>query len=158
MLYSEYITKAKSFCILINEENNMAYLIPDYRYILLLSGMKLSDVTDFPDLTMDIVGENLKLEVEAYNIRNDNARVFIDELRSLFTSVLSPLAVNEQNEIVHILLQQMQQQNERQQQNAKTQSKSTKKMPDVQAPNDIVEITNYMNLSKKNVKQQIDVC
>ena len=87
MLYSEYITKAKSICITINESNDIAYLLPDYRYILHLAGMDLKDVTDFPDVTMDIVGENLRLEAEAYNKKHENMHLFIDGIENFIASV-----------------------------------------------------------------------
>ena len=146
MLYSEYISKAKNVCILINETNNMAYLSPDYRYILYLAGMDLKDVTDFPDVTMDIVGENLKLEVEAYNKKNENVRSFIENLETFIASVVIPLQTSDQNEIIEMLLTkakglirdnstQVQQKNEK----------------SFESSDDIIQMKNYINFQKKNV-------
>ena len=112
MLYSEYISKAKSICIAVNETNNTAYLSPDYRYILHLAGMNLTDVSDFPGVTMDVVGENLKLEAEAYNKRYENVRSFIDNIEEFIASIVVPLQETDQNEIIKLLLEKAQSINE----------------------------------------------
>lgn len=150
MLYSEYITKAKSICIMINDSNNIAYLLPDYRYILHLAGMDLSNVTDFPDVTMDVVGENLKLEVEAYNKKRENVRQFIDVLQSFIGTVIVPIAADEQNSIIQTMMD-----------NLKTavrqQSQSQLQQPEQQQPatenkdENIVQIAKYINFQKKDV-------
>lgn len=146
MLYSEYISKAKNICILINETNNMAYLSPDYRYILYLAGMDLKDVTDFPDVTMDIVGENLKLEVEAYNKKNENIRSFVENLETFIASVVIPLQTLDQNEIIEMLLTKAK--DLIRDNSTQVQQKTEKSF---ESSDDIIQMKNYINFQKKNV-------
>lgn len=146
MLYSEYISKAKNICILINETNNVAYLSPDYRYILYLAGMDLKDVTDFPDATMDIVGENLKLEVEAYNKRHENLHSFVDNLENFIASFVVPLLETDQNEIIDMFLKRAQDvmkvSNEKQTEiDTNSQDKNES----------IVKMQDYINFQKKKI-------
>lgn len=146
MLYSEYISKAKNICIFVNETNNIAYLSPDYRYILYLSGLDIKDVTDFPDATMDIVGENLKLEVEAYNKKNENIHSFVENLETFIASVVIPLQTSDQNEIIEMLLTKAK--GLIRDNSAQVQQKTEKSF---ESNDDIIQMKNYINFQKKNV-------
>lgn len=144
MLYSEYITKAKSICISISDNNGIAYLLPDYKYILYLAGLNLTDVSDFPNVTMDDVGENLRLEVEAYNKQNENLRPFIERIEELIASIVVPLQTTDQNDIVQYLLSQV---------NFPANKPDTKQQEE-QLPNqnnEIIKMQNYINFKKKEI-------
>lgn len=158
MLYSEYIQKAKAMCLAIDDINNMAYLLPDYRYILHLSGMKLEDVTDFPGVTPEIVAENLKLEADGYNARNNMVPGIAAWLRETILDVLSPIAAQEQDELIKNLVEYMKATADKKEAEAKADEAKAKAadaiakvQEDQKAPvNDkIAELGALINFSKK---------
>ena len=145
MLYSEYISKAKSMCIAIDDVNNVAYLLPDYRYILNLSNLKLSDVTDFSDVTPEIVADNLKAEVTAYNSRHNMVPGIAEWLRETILTTLSPLAIEEQNKLVANIIDYMKA-------NAKPAEpvQENNSVPETNSnTGKILQMDSYMNFSKK---------
>ena len=158
MLYSEYIQKAKNMCLAIDDVNNVAYLIPDYRYILHLSGMKIEDITDFPGVTPEIIAENLKLEADGYNARNNMGPGLAAWLRETILDALSPVAAQEQDELFKNLIEYMKTATDKKEAEAKAdeaKAKAAESIAKVQeeqkAPvNDkITEIGAFMNFSKK---------
>lgn len=153
MLYSEYISKAKNMCIAIDDVNNVSYLMPDYRYMLCLSNLNLEDVTDFPGVTYDIVGENLKLEAEAYNARHNMVPGLAEWIRETLMTSISPLAAQQQNELIKNMSAYMEanlKQNEQKKQAAETEE-HVKEQPvennGVQGK--ILQMSEYMNFAKK---------
>lgn len=131
---------------MVNETNNTAYLSPDYRYILHLAGMNLTDVSDFPGVTMDVVGENLKLEAEAYNKRYENVRSFIDNIEEFIASIVVPLQETDQNEIIKLLLEKAQSISEGKNKHTAEQEENISNKN-----NSIIQMQNYINFQKKNI-------
>ena len=103
MLYYEYISKAKRLCIAIDDYNNTAYLLPDYRYLLRNAKMDIAQVTDFEGLTEEIVAENLKLEVAAYNVRHNPSPALALFAKEALLEVFSPMQ-QQQNDLIASLL------------------------------------------------------
>lgn len=104
MTYAQFIMQAKDMCLAIDDDNNTCYLLPDYRYLLSLANMKLEEIEDFPEVTWDIVSENLKLEAEAYNATNNYVPYIAAAIKDIMVTQLSTLAVQEQNELfTHVI-------------------------------------------------------
>lgn len=144
MLYSEYITKAKNACIEIDEQNDTAYLIPDYRYVLSMSELKLEDVTDFEGVNMDIVRENLELEVKAYNARHNLVPALALFAKDFIFTELSPLLVQEQNELFANMIEYMKANNDK---HSLAEAEATKEEPQEEKHVDIeAELGSKMNM------------
>lgn len=158
MLYSEYISKAKSMCLAIDDVNDVMYLIPDYRYLLRLSELRIEDVTDFPGLTEEIVAENLKLEAEGYNARHNMVPGIAAWLRETILDVLSPIAAQEQDELIKNMVEYMKATTEKKEAEAKAdeaKAKAADSIARVQSENNvsvndtITELGALINFSKK---------
>lgn len=155
MLYTEYITKAKDMCLAIDDVNNVAYVLPDYKYMLTLSDLNLEDVTDFPGVTYADVGENLKLEAEAYNSRHNLVPAIAAWLREAIVDVVSPMTNEAQNELVKNMIDYMKAnaaQNVKKEDVVQKQLSEQPQTSNVQlSTNDkIIEISSYMNFAKKD--------
>ena len=107
MLYSEYIARAKKMCIQIDEETDKAYLIPDYRYILHLSGMNLDSVEDFKDVTDQIVDDNLRLEVTKYNTLHDKSYLLFEDLADFLDGTVKPVMSEFENGLLEKVYEQL---------------------------------------------------
>ena len=83
VLYQEYISKVNALCINIDEGSNVAYINPDYRYLLSVSGLEIADVTDFKELDFEIVKDELQKTVDAYNTRNNKLPSLIEFVSTL---------------------------------------------------------------------------
>ena len=157
MLYTEYIAKAKDMCLAIDDVNNVAYLLPDYKYMLTLSDLNLEDVTDYPGVTYDDVSENLKLEAEAYNSRHNLVPAIAAWLREAIVDAIAPIAAQDQNELIKNLIDYMKANNERKKVDNEIKSASEAveglKGSNIElSTNDdkIIEISSYMNFAKKD--------
>ena len=151
MLYSEYISKAKAMCIAIDDVNDVSYLIPDYRYLLSLSDLNLEDVTDFPGVTYDIVADNLRAEVDAYNTRHNMVPGLAAWIRETLFQALSPIAVQEQNELfanmIEYLKASKQSEKTKKEPSSEDKNEPSEQKPDVQGK--IIQMSEYMNFAKK---------
>lgn len=147
MLYSEYISLAKSVCIGVNDETDEAYLMPDYRYILSLANLKLSDVTDFPDATMEVVSENLQLEVKLYNQMRNRTKVLADQAYEFITTAYSMTETQEQNDLIKNVLGYMKEKN--QEHEKKIQAAPQEK---AEIPENVSNLIQTMNFSKKELR------
>ena len=159
MLYSEYISKAKAMCIAIDDVNDVSYLIPDYRYLLSLSELNLEDVTDFPGVSYDIVADNLRAEVDAYNTRHNMVPGLAAWIRETLFQALSPIAVQEQNELFSNVIEYMKAKNQeektKQEHSSEEQNKASEQKDAVleskgeNVQGKIIQMSEYMNFAKK---------
>lgn len=147
MLYQEYIQKAKNICVAVDDVNNTAYLLPDYRYILYLSGLKIEDVSDFPGVNMDIVCENLKLEADAYNARNNMTPAISSWIRETILDVFSPIESAEQDELMKNIIEYLRVAADKREAEAKKlEAKARIQQPSNEA---IMNISNLIDFTKK---------
>lgn len=149
MLYSEYISKAKAMCIAIDDVNDISYIVPDYRYLLHLSDLNLEDVTDFPGVNYDIVADNLKMEVEAYNSRHNMIPGLAAWLRETLFQALSPLAVQEQNELITNMIDYMKAKQKEVPQPEQRAAKPNAEPKENNVAGKVLQMSEYMNFSKK---------
>lgn len=140
MLYQEYISKVNALCINIDEGTNVAYINPDYRYLLSVSGLEVSDVTDFKGLDLEIVKDELNKTVDAYNTINNKLPGLVEFISNVLLNTVPAITTDEVNNIVGILNKYAEVKKE---QNQNIQSNTT----DIKTRFDI----GMLNLSKKNV-------
>lgn len=108
MLYSEVIERAKEVAIIIDDASLKAYLRPDYRHLLHLENLTAEHVSDFRGVTNDIIAENLKLEVEAHNLKVDRTPIVMDWLATVITSTIEPAMIDQENELFKNMMEYMQ--------------------------------------------------
>ena len=105
MLYIDYMTKVKEIAIIENEETGMVYIRPDYEYALETSGIKLSEVTDFENVTRDNVYRQLLLERDMLNVRNDKMPYVAQWLYDVIYSMVDPAIVEEQDKLMKDMIE-----------------------------------------------------
>lgn len=140
MLYQEYISKVNALCINIDEGNNVAYINPDYRYLLSVSGLEIADVTDFKELDFEIVKDELQKTVDAYNTRNNKLPGLIEFVSTVLLDTIPAITADEVNNIIGVL----------------NKYAEFKKVQNQNTTNNVTEIkarfdAGPLNLSKKNV-------
>jgi len=141
MTYAEFISKAKNICIVIDDEAEVAYLLPDYRYLLHIADMKVEDIDDFPDVSMEVIGENLKLEVEAFNIRAVKKKRIIDAMNDVIDLVLNPIADGTTDTLFKDVIEYIRVKND----NKKISNQETYKV------NNIIPFSDYVDIKKKDI-------
>lgn len=106
MLYSEYMDKVKEIALITSEKNGLTYIRPDYEYILRTSTeCKMSDVSDFENLTIDTVHRQLQLECDMRNTQNNLVPVIAQWISDIITTVVEPAIVEEQNKLIKDMLE-----------------------------------------------------
>lgn len=140
MLYQEYISKVNALCINIDEGTNVAYINPDYRYLLSVSGLEIADVTDFKELDFEIVKDELQKTVDAYNTRNNKLPGLIEFVSTVLLDTIPAITTDEVNNIIGVF----------------NKYAEFKKVQNQNTPNNATEIkarfdAGPLNLSKKNV-------
>lgn len=104
MLYSEYMNKVKEIALITSEKNGLTYIRPDYEYILAASELSLDDVTDFEDVTRNVVHRQLILEKDMRNAQNDISPIVMKWLYDVISTVVEPAIVEQQNELIKDML------------------------------------------------------
>lgn len=104
MLYIDFMNKVKQFALVTDEDTGVTYVRPDYEHVIVLSELKLEDVSDFKNLSMDTIHRHLTLECEMMNSRNNKMPIVAQWLYSVITTVVEPTLVDEQNQIIKDLL------------------------------------------------------
>jgi len=104
MLYSEYMDKVKEIALLTNENTGLTYIRPDYEYILNAGELKLEDVSDFDDVSKEIVYRQLLLERDMRNAQQDKTPVVMQWLYDVISTVVEPAIIEEQNKLIQDML------------------------------------------------------
>lgn len=110
MLYEDFYFDVKNECILVDKDD-VWYVRPDYRYVL--SGMNINDVNDFPGITQEIIGQQLKLQVMIHNKANDKSREIIDFVYQIVKNGAEPAFNDMQNSLAEQFIQFMNEKNKR---------------------------------------------
>lgn len=105
MLYSELINDAKKEVIITDDATLRSYLRPDYRYWLRAAGLTAENVSDFSECTDDIIAENLKLEVEAMNVRVDKLPIITDWIALMLNSSVDPAMLEQENDLADKIIE-----------------------------------------------------
>lgn len=106
MIYSEYMDKVKEMALITSEKNGLTYIRPDYEYILISSTeCKMSDVSDFENLTIDTIHRQLQLECDMRNTQNNLVPVIAQWISDIITTVVEPAIVEEQNKLIKDMLE-----------------------------------------------------
>lgn len=100
MLYSEYIDEVKKIALIIDDDNEMTYIWPDYEYALRKMDLGIDKVSDYEGLTYETVYRNLVLERDMRNAKKDKLPIIIDWLYNVVTTVVEPAVVEEQNKLI----------------------------------------------------------
>lgn len=111
MKYVEFINKVKDIALAIDEENDVAFVMPDYRYLINLSGLNIDSVEDFYGLNYDIVYEVLKLEADAYNATHNSIPYIAGWLKNILQYGLSPAEERAQTELFKDIIEYSKQKN-----------------------------------------------
>lgn len=111
MKYVEFIHKVKDIAIAIDDENDVAFILPDYRYLINISGLNIDSVDDFPGFNYDIVYEVLKLEVDAYNATHNDMPYITSWLKNILKYGLSPVEEQAQTELFKDIIEYSKQKN-----------------------------------------------
>lgn len=111
MQYVEFINRVKEIALAIDDENNVAFVLPDYRYLINLSGLSIDSVEDFPGLNYDIVYEVLRLEAEAYNATHSPIPYIASWFKDMLMYGLSPMEEQAQTELFKDLVEYSKQKN-----------------------------------------------
>lgn len=104
MLYSEYMDKVKAIALLTNENTGLTYIRPDYEYILAASELKLEDVSDFKNVTHDVVHRQIILERDMRNAQHDKTAAVMQWIYDVISTVVEPAIVEEQNKLIQDML------------------------------------------------------
>lgn len=94
MEYADYIADVFTYCI--DEYEGKYYLNPHYRWILKNLNLEPQNITDLPQLNIDMVGQVLKLQVERLNYKYDNSKKLVDRIVDLIENSVDP-AIQEQS-------------------------------------------------------------
>lgn len=105
MLYSEYMDEVKKIALVLDEDNAMTYIWPDYEYALRKMDLGIDKVSDFEGLTNEIVYRNLVLERDMRNAKNDKLPIIVNWLYDVITTVVEPAIVEEQNQLIKDMLE-----------------------------------------------------
>lgn len=112
MTYTEYMNKVKD--IALYEDNGTWYLMPNYLYLIHQNKLDLGyyvdpeDIADMPNITMQQVKEELRLEVAMRNKKNDHTKQVVDWIYELLTVTIDPKITEEQNEFIKNVMNYMQ--------------------------------------------------
>lgn len=104
MLYSEYMDKVKEIALLTNENTGLAYIRPDYEYILDVGELKIEDVSDFKAADKETVYRQLLLERDMRNAQQNKTPVVMQWLYDVISTVVEPAIIEEQNKLVQDML------------------------------------------------------
>lgn len=104
MLYSEYMDKVKAIALLTNENTGLTYIRPDYEYILASSELNLEDVSDFENVTHDVVHRQILLERDMRNAQHDKTPAVMQWLYEVISTVVEPALAEEQNKLIQDML------------------------------------------------------
>lgn len=96
MLYYEYIDKAEKLVVEFSDDKT-AYLRPDYRYVLSMADFKISDITDFDEVNMDIVSEHIKADVSMFNKNIDKTNAVMQWAYDVINTVADPAMTETKN-------------------------------------------------------------
>lgn len=113
MLYHEFMNYASDQCIAFSNNTHLAYVLPDYRYVLREAGFTPDKVEDNEGLTWDEIGESLKLEAEMYNAENNSVVMLADFINDIIRKDIEPAAMQEQNELFKNMIEYMKENNKR---------------------------------------------
>jgi len=120
VLYNEYMNYASGNCIDFSPVTNLAYVLPDYRYIMRMAKMPPSIVEDNEGFDWDELGESLKLEVEMYNNESNDLVVLAKQIREFLQEEVSPVVAQEQNELFKNMVEYLKANNEQAKEKPKT--------------------------------------
>lgn len=98
MLYIEFIQKAKELTIE-QHENNIWYLQPEWKFVLFTNGLNSLKFRDFRT-DWETVEDNLKLEVEKRNKRNNKLNGVIEWIDETINTTVEPAMLEEENALV----------------------------------------------------------
>ncbi len=104
MLYSEYIDKVKALTLETDDKTGNLYVRPDAGYILANSGLELSDVYDFPGVTMADVYRHLDLECQRDRALRDYIPLIGKMFYDMGTQMIDQSATEEENQMLKDLL------------------------------------------------------
>ena len=112
MLYAEFMNNMKEMALVQDEENGLWSIRPDYRYTAYLEDMDIRDISDFDDVSWDIIREELALDVAQRNQRESKTHLVIGWLYELLTTAIDPLVTQEETELLKNITEYMEQKNE----------------------------------------------
>lgn len=107
MLYHDYVIKAIEATVITDENSRVAYLDPNYKWIL--EAEDLSDTSEISDFRMSIddVYEMLKLEVKRRNAQFDHSRNVAEWIDAVINNAIDPMLTDTDNELMKNIIEYM---------------------------------------------------
>lgn len=104
MTFKEYYPKITELCIVDNNDTWCSYLIPDYK-VLLKENELWPNIVEDHTLTIEDIGEMLKLEVEMRHAVTDKRKIVAQWLYELINSDIKPAEEAQRTELVNDMIE-----------------------------------------------------